>query len=121
MKNKVLSVFALFLLTVTYGQTTRFVYDTYVNPDSINLVTLKNEFTFLDVKGGKSLFISERKLKRDSLQEGLKLVDKKLLKKEDKKGGIYGGEPTFFEFFIKKDLSQNKTSYHEKIADREIY
>lgn len=117
MKNKLLGLAALFSFIMSYGQTTRFVYDTYVNPDSINLVTLKNEITFLDVKNDKSLFISERKLKRDSLQQIGKKEDKKVSKKEPKNNA----ESTFFEYFIIKDFDNKKTFYHEKIADRELY
>ncbi|WP_079243814.1 hypothetical protein [Chryseobacterium indologenes] len=89
----------MFFTIVSYGQTTRFVYETLVNPDSINLVSMKSERTFLDVKGDRSLFISENKLKRDSLFAELRSEIKENKKEEkdfSKMEGKKHFEPTFF-------------------------
>jgi len=53
MKKKGLIFLMLFLVTMSYGQTIRYIYETSVNPDSINLVSLKNEKTFLDIKDNR--------------------------------------------------------------------
>lgn len=125
MKQKVAAFFVLFFTVVSYGQTTRFVYETLVNPDSINLVSMKSERTFLDIKGDHSLFISENKLKRDSLFTAVRSEMKKLHKKEEKDFSKIEGkknfEPTFFEYFITKTIPGQKVYYYEKAAGRQIY
>lgn len=125
MKIKLLAFFSLLLAIVTHGQTIRYVYETSVNPDSINLVRMKNERTFLDIKGDKSLFISENKLVKDSLLTAFRLEDKENRKKEDrdfaKPGMRKQLEPTFFEYYITKNISGQKVYYHDKVAGKQIY
>ncbi|MDQ1856646.1 GLPGLI family protein [Chryseobacterium sp. WLY505] len=114
----------LFFTIVSYGQTTRFVYETLVNPDSINLVSMKSERTFLDVKGDRSLFISENKLKRDSLFAELRSEIKENKKEEkdfSKMEGKKHFEPTFFEYFITKTIPDQKVYYYEKASGKQIY
>lgn len=125
MKIKLLAFFSLFVTIVAQGQTTRYIYETSVNPDSINLVTLKSEKTFLDIKGDKSLFISENKLMRDSLFTVFKPDDKENHKKEDRKLAKPDikkqPEPTFFEYYITKNISGRKVYYHDKVMGKQIY
>ncbi|WP_223598322.1 GLPGLI family protein [Chryseobacterium sp. GVT01B] len=125
MKQKITAFFVLFLTAVSYGQTTRYVYETLVNPDSINLVSMKSERTFLDVKGERSLFISENKLKRDSLFISLRSEAKENDKKEEKDLSKLEGkknfEPTFFEYFITKSIPEQKVYYYERAAGKQIY
>lgn len=125
MKKKLLVFFGLFLLTMSYGQTIRYIYETSVNPDSINLVSLKNEKTFLDIKANHSLFISESKLIKDSLFSVFKMEEKENNKKEDKNGSKLGIkkhiEPTFFDYFISKDIPGQKVYYYDRVADKQIY
>ncbi|MEF9480109.1 hypothetical protein OWR28_22550 [Chryseobacterium sp. 1B4] len=102
----------LFLTTVSYGQTTRFVYETLVNPDSINLVSMKSERTFLDIKEGQSLFISENKLKRDSLVASIRSEAKETQRKEEKDFSKMEGrkhfEPTFLNILLPKLFRNRK-------------
>lgn len=125
MKKKLSVFFILFLLTMSFGQTTRYVYETAVNPDSINLVSLKVEKTFLDIKGNQSLFISEHKLIRDSLLTSFKQEEKNDGKKSEKdfakKGMGKQPEQSFFEYYITKDIPGQKVYYHDKIAGKQIY
>lgn len=125
MKIKLLAFFSLLLAIVMHGQTIRYIYETSVNPDSINLVRMKNERTFLDIKGDKSLFISENKLLKDSLLTTFKLENKENRKKEDRdfaKQGIRKQfEPTFFEYYITKSISGQKVYYHDKVGGKQIY
>lgn len=125
MKQKLLVFFVLFSLTMSYGQTTRFIYETLVNPDSINLVTMKTERTFLDIKANRSLFISENKLIRDSIFASFKPEEKENRKKEEKdfskSGKIKRPEATFFEYFITKDIPEQKIYYHDKVGAKQIY
>ncbi|ROI01321.1 MULTISPECIES: GLPGLI family protein [unclassified Chryseobacterium] len=125
MRQKVFGFFVLFLITMSYGQTTRYVYETLVNPDSINLVSMKSERTFLDVKGNRSLFISEHKLIKDSIFTSFKSEAKENDKKEEKdlsKLEIKKHfEPTFFDYFIAKDIPGQKVYYFDKAAGKQIY
>jgi len=125
MKQKITAFFVLLFTAVSYGQTTRFVYETLVNPDSINLVSMKSERTFLDIKGDRSLFISENKLKRDSLFTSLRSEAKENDKKEEKDFSKLEGkkhfEPTFFEYFISKSIPDQKVYYYERAARKQIY
>ena len=125
MRQKLLGFFVLLLTTMSYGQTTRYIYETSVNPDSINLVSMKTERTFLDVKGARSLFISENKLIRDSLLASFKPEEKGNDRKEEKsfsklklKKPI---EPTFFEYFIMKNIPEQQVYYYERAAGKPVY
>ncbi|WP_374463104.1 GLPGLI family protein [Chryseobacterium sp.] len=124
MGQKIITFFVLFFTAISYGQTTRFVYETLVNPDSINLVSMKSERTFLDIKEGNSLFISENKLKRDSLLTSVRSETKETRKEEKDFSKIEGRkyfEPTFFEYFITKAIPEQKVYYYEKVAGKQIY
>ncbi|WP_312286831.1 GLPGLI family protein [Chryseobacterium gleum] len=124
MGQKIITFFVLFFTAISYGQTTRFVYETLVNPDSINLVSMKSERTFLDIKEGHSLFISENKLKRDSLFTSVRSEAKETKKEEkdfSKMEGRKHFEPTFFEYFITKAIPEQKVYYYEKAAGKQIY
>ncbi len=124
MGQKIIVFFVLFFTAVSYGQTTRFVYETLVNPDSINLVSMKSERTFLDIKGDHSLFISENKLKRDSLFAEIRseIKENKTEEKDfSKMDGRKHFEPTFFEYFITKTIPDQKVYYYEKMFGKQIY
>lgn len=125
MRQKTVAFFVLLFAAMSYGQTTRYVYETLVNPDSINLVSMKSERTFLDVKGDRSLFISENKLKKDSLFLALRSEAKENDKKEEKdfskREGKKPVEPTFFEYFITKAIPEQKVYYYERAAGKQIY
>ncbi|WP_343685677.1 GLPGLI family protein [Chryseobacterium gleum] len=124
MGQKIITFFVLFFTAISYGQTTRFVYETLLNPDSINLVSMKSERTFLDIKEGHSLFISENKLKRDSLFTSVRSEAKETRKEEkdfSKMEGRKHFEPTFFEYFITKAIPEQKVYYYEKAAGKQIY
>jgi GLPGLI family protein len=124
-KQKLLVFLVLFSVIKSYGQTTRYIYETSVNPDSINLVTMKTERTFLDVKANRSLFISENKLIRDSLFASFKPEEKENRKKEEKDFSISGKlkkpEATFFEYFITKEIPEQKVYYHDRVGIKQIY
>lgn len=125
MKQKLSGFFVLFLAVFSYSQTTRYIYETSVNPDSINLVRMKTERTFLDVKGSRSLFISENKLIKDSISASFKQAEKETRKKEEKDFSKPGNkkhfEPTFFEYFIIKHIPEQKVSYYDQVGGKQIY
>jgi GLPGLI family protein len=125
MKNKLLVFLSLLLLTMYHGQTVRYIYQASVNPDSINLVTMKSEKTFLNIKGDHSLFISEKKLIKDSLFTDFKGEEKKDKKSEKQDLSKFDirkhAEPTFFEYYITKNIPEQKAYYHDKTAGKQIY
>ena len=125
-------LFILMMMISFFGkmmsQTERYIYQTEVNPDTVNLVDPKVERTFLDIKSGKSLFISENKLLRDSLTTVLKLQEKPEKKKSKKeKPGfpkLANGktlQPTFFDYFIIKNLSDKSVQFVENIGYSQIF
>lgn len=111
-----------------FGQTERYVYQTEVNPDTINLVNMKVENTFLDIKGNQSLFISESKLLRDSLttvlrQQGITEI-KKSKKDKSEFPKLPNGksiQPTFFDYFITKNRDDKSVNFVESIGSKQVY
>ncbi|SDE78622.1 GLPGLI family protein [Epilithonimonas hungarica] len=110
------------------SQTERYIYQTEVNPDTINLVDMKMERTFLDVKNNQSLFISESKLLRDSLVAVLKSQTNPDIKKSKKDKPEFPKlangksiQPTFFEYFIKKNNEDKTVSLVESIGSKQVY
>jgi hypothetical protein len=125
-------IFILMILFSFFGkmmsQTERYVYRTEVNPDTINLVDMKVETTFLDVKNNQSLFISESKLLKDSLVSVLKsqgnLDVKKSKKNKPEFPKLANGksiQPTFFEYFIKKNYEDKKVNLVENVGSKQVY
>jgi len=125
MKQKLLGFFILFLITFSEAQTTRYIYETTVNPDSINLVSTMVERTFLDVKGDQSVFISENKLIKDSLFASFKPEEKEARKKGEKDFSKPVNkkhfEPTYFDYFITKSIPEQKVYYYDKVGEKQIY
>ena len=110
------------------SQTERYIYRTEVNPDTINLVDTKVETTFLDVKNNQSLFISESKLLKDSLVTVLKsqgnLDVKKSKKNKPEFPKLANGksiQPTFFDYFIKKNYEDKSVSLVENVGSKQVY
>lgn len=111
-----------------FSQTERYIYQTEVNPDTINLVNMKVENTFLDIKNSQSLFISESKLLRDSLttvlrQQGITEI-KKSKKDKSEFPKLPNGksiQPTFFDYFITKNMEDKSVNFVESIGSKQVY
>ena len=111
-----------------WSQTERYIYQTEVNPDTINLVNMKVENTFLDIKNNQSLFISESKLLRDSLtnvlrQQGITEI-KKSKKDKSEFPKLPNGksiQPTFFDYFIIKNREDKSVNFVESIGSKQVY
>lgn len=111
------------------AQTMRYVYDTYVNPDTINLVTMIGEKTFLDIRGDRSVFSGENQIKKDSLMANFKLPEseteenKKKKKKKDQNAMLFPPKTgdTFFSYYIFKNLQTQEVQYMEPVFNQEIY
>lgn len=125
----------LFILMILFcvsgkllSQTERYIYQTEVNPDTINLVNMKVENTFLDIKANQSLFISESKLLRDSLttvlrQQGI-TETKKSKKDKSEFPKLPNGksiQPTFFDYFIIKNMEDKSVNFVESIGSKQVY
>ncbi len=127
MKHVYIIIILLFFGKVT-SQTERYIYRTKVNPDTINLVDMKVETTFLDVKNNQSLFISESQLLRDSLRSVLRQQENPEIKKNKKDRPEFpmlaNGkwiQPTFFDYFITKDYAAKTVNLVENIGSKQIY
>lgn len=126
--TKIIALMMIMVFGKSFGQTERFIYQTEANPDTINLVDMKVERTFLDVSKTKSMFTSESKLLRDSLRSVLKLQEKSDLKRSKKDKSDFPKmangkviQPTFFDYFILKDLNNNTVNLVENVGSKQIY
>jgi len=103
---KILSLLAMPL--VMAQQSTRFVYQVTLTPDSTN-VEKKTESAYLDTDGKKSVFYSENSLKRDSLMERMRATrnfDRTQL--QDLRSNM--------QFTIEKDLTNQSLVYKSRIG-----
>ncbi|WP_312823065.1 GLPGLI family protein [Epilithonimonas sp.] len=125
-------IFILMMMISFFGkmmsQTERYIYQTEVNPDTINLVNMKVENTFLDVKNNQSLFISESKLLKDSLTAVLKQQGVTEIKKSKKDKSEFPKlpngksiQPTFFDYFITKNQEDKSVNFVESIGSKQVY
>jgi len=125
-------IFILMMMISFFGkmmsQTERYIYQTEVNPDTINLVNMKVENTFLDVKNNQSLFISESKLLKDSLTAVLKQQGVTEIKKSKKDKPEFPKlpngksiQPTFFDYFITKNQEDKSVNFVESIGSKQVY
>ncbi|RRQ47136.1 GLPGLI family protein [Chryseobacterium sp. SC28] len=125
-------LFFLFVTLFCFGkvmsQTDRYIYQTEVNPDTINLVNMKVETTYLDIKGNQSLFISESKLLQDSLRTVLRQQENTEVKKSKKDKSAFPKmpngksiQPTFFDYFIIKNLEDRSVQMVENIGSKQVY
>lgn len=120
--KKITVLLLLLTLSQIKAQTTRYIYETYVNPDTVNLVSIKPERTFLDVKKDRSLFISENKLKKDSLSANMPEDEKNTGKN---KKGKNPKEPlsgfTAFDCYIVKNIPSQEILYAEDVWHKTLY
>lgn len=89
-------------------QSTRFVYQVTMTPDSTN-VEKKTELAYLDTDGKKSIFYSENSLKRDSLLERMRTTrnfDRTQL--QDLRSNM--------QFTVEKDLTNQSLVYKSRIG-----
>ena len=110
------------------SQTERYIYQTEVNPDTINLVNMKVENTFLDIQDNQSLFISESKLLRDSLTNVLRHQGITEIKKSKKNKSEFPKlpngksiQPTFFDYFIIKNTEDKSVNFVENSGSKQVY
>lgn len=103
---KILSLFAMPL--VMAQQSTRFVYQATLTPDSTN-VEKKTELAYLDTDGKKSVFYAENSMKRDSVMERMRATknfDRSQM--ENLRSNL--------QFTIEKDLTNQTLIYKSRIG-----
>lgn len=103
---KLLSIFAMPL--VMAQQSTRFVYQATLTPDSTN-VEKKTELAYLDTDGKKSVFYAENSMKRDSVMERMRATknfDRSQM--ENLRSNL--------QFTIDKDLTNQTLIYKSRIG-----
>jgi len=103
---KILSVLAMPL--VMAQQSTRFVYQVTLSPDSTN-VEKKSESAYLDTDGKKSVFYAENTMKRDSLMERMRATKNfDRTQMENLRSNI--------QFTIEKDITNQSLIYKTRIG-----
>jgi len=104
---KLISIFAMPFLMAQ--QSTRFVYQVTMKPDSANADSRKTESAYLDTDGKKSVFYSEKSAKRDSVMERMRATknfDRSQL--QDLRSNI--------QYIIEKDIANQSVTYKSRIG-----
>ncbi|AJW64164.1 Protein of unknown function (Porph_ging) [Elizabethkingia miricola] len=112
----------IFLLCLTFitvslwAQFRRFVYEVAMNPDSTQLVPMIKEQTLLQIQKDKSYFLSENKLRRDSLFSTLAPELKSENRKDKNKAQPWPVAHTNYNYIIEKDYNPEKIVFAENIG-----
>lgn len=101
----------VFVAQIAFAQTTRFIYQVSMKPDSTDQNNIKTEMAFLDVTPEKSIFYGEKRLKRDSL----------LTKMRETKGGSFDRTQmqnlrSNIDFTIEKDFKTGTKTFNSRIG-----
>ena len=94
---------------ITVAQTSRFIYQVTMKPDSTNKSDVKTELARLDVSPEKSLFYGENRVKRDSLMERMRATrnfDRNAM--QNLRSNI--------DFIVEKDLVKNVTTFKTRLG-----
>lgn len=106
---KILKILSLLAMPVVMAQqSTRFVYQATLTPDSTN-VEKKTELAYLDTDGKKSIFYAENSMKRDSVMERMRATknfDRSQM--ENLRSNL--------QFTIEKDLTNQTLIYKSRIG-----
>jgi GLPGLI family protein len=103
---KILSLLAMPF--VTAQQSTRFIYQATLTPDSTN-VEKKTELAYLDTDGKKSIFYAENSMKRDSVMERMRATKNfDRTQMQNLRSNL--------QFTIEKDLTNQTLIYKSRIG-----
>lgn len=106
---KILKILTLFAMPIVMAQqSTRFVYQATLTPDSTN-VEKKTELAYLDTDGKRSIFYAENSMKRDSVMERMRATknfDRSQM--ENLRSNL--------QFTIEKDLANQSLVYKSRIG-----
>lgn len=101
----------VFVAQIVFAQTTRFIYQVSIKPDSTDQNNIKTEMAFLDGTPEKSIFYGEKRLKRDSL----------LTKMRETRGGSFDRTQmqnlrSNIDFTIEKDFKTGTKTFNSRIG-----
>lgn len=101
----------VFVAQIAFAQTTRFIYQVSMKPDSTDQNNIKTEMAFLDATPEKSIFYGEKRLKRDSL----------LTKMRETRGGSFDRTQmqnlrSNIDFTIEKDFKTGTKTFNSRIG-----
>ncbi len=101
----------VFVAQIAFAQTTRFIYQVSIKPDSTDQNNIKTEMAFLDATPEKSIFYGEKRLQRDSL----------LSKMRETRGGSFDRTQmqnlrSDIDFTIEKDFKTGTKTYNSRIG-----
>ena len=109
--NKFTIIVLVFVAQIAFAQTTRFIYQVSMKPDSTDQNNIKTEMAFLDATPEKSIFYGEKRLKRDSL----------LTKMRETRGGSFDRTQmqnlrSNIDFTIEKDFKTGTKTFNSRIG-----
>jgi GLPGLI family protein len=107
--KKVALLAVLFLSQIVFSQTTRFIYQVSMKPNSNDKTAEFSEKAYLDVSPTKSIFYGEKRMLRDSLITRMRATnnfDRSQL--EDTRSKI--------DFIVKKDFTDQSITIQQRIA-----
>ena len=101
----------VFVAQIAFAQTTRFIYQVSMKPDSTDQNNIKTEMAFLDATPEKSIFYGEKRLQRDSL----------LSKMRETRGGSFDRTQmqnlrSNIDFTIEKDFKTGTKTFNSRIG-----
>ena len=101
----------VFVAQIAFAQTTRFIYQVSIKPDSTDQNNIKTEMAFLDATPEKSIFYGEKRLKRDSL----------LTKMRETRGSSFDRTQmqnlrSNIDFTIEKDFKTGTKTFNSRIG-----
>ncbi len=105
------------LSQLIFAQTTRFVYQVSMKPDSTDRATVKTELAHLDVSADGSVFYAENRLKRDSILSRMRQTGSFNFDREQMQS-----LRTNLDFLIEKNYKTGAKNYKARIArDQYVY
>lgn len=113
--KKLIVLLSLSASALAFSQATRFVYQVTMKPNANDKSDVKTELAYLDVTPEKSVFVSEKSVKRDSLMERMRATNNFSFNREQ-----MDALRSNINYTIEKDLINQKTSHKQRIG-RDVY
>lgn len=113
--KKLIVLLSLSASALAFSQATRFVYQVTMKPNANDKSDVKTELAYLDVTPEKSVFVSEKSVKRDSLMERMRATNNFSFNREQ-----MDALRSNINYTIEKDLINQKTSHKQRIG-RDAY
>ena len=114
--KKLFAVVSLVLITFSYAQNSRFIYEVSMKKDSTNKSEIKTELAYLDIGNQHSNFYAANRIKRDSVMQ-ISFQSKGAIRPDRT---VMENLRLDINYTIEKDLSNQKVIYKDRIA-RDLY